>query len=77
MKVIAHGQKLSHSTTVSTILKARERIRQAVKGSAPIQSTIITKQRCPRNGEIAVHLDARSDPKKPTPLTSFYCADEG
>ena len=44
VNVIAHDLKLSHST-VSTILKDKERIREAVKGSAPMQSTIITKQR--------------------------------
>ena len=30
---------------------------------------------CPRNGEIAVHLDGRSDPKTDT-VKPFYCADE-
>ena len=41
---IARDNQLSHST-VSTILKDRERIKEAVKSSAPIKSTIITKQR--------------------------------
>lgn len=41
---IAHDLKLSHST-VSTILKDKERIREAVKSSAPMKSTILTKQR--------------------------------
>ena len=44
VNVIARDMNLSHST-VSTILKDKERIREAVKGSAPMQSTIITKQR--------------------------------
>ncbi|XP_064120422.1 tigger transposable element-derived protein 1-like [Macrobrachium nipponense] len=46
MKVncISRSLHLSHST-VSTILKDKERIKDAVKGAAPIKSTIITKQR--------------------------------
>ncbi|XP_066228014.1 putative CENPB DNA-binding domain-containing protein 1 [Saccopteryx leptura] len=44
VNVIARDTKLSHST-VSTILKDKERIREAVKGSAPMRSTVITKQR--------------------------------
>lgn len=36
--------KLSHSA-VLTILKYSERIREAVKGLAPVQSTAIIKQR--------------------------------
>ena len=44
MNGIARNLKLSHST-VSTILEVKERNREAVKGSAPMQSTIITKQR--------------------------------
>ena len=44
INVIARDMNLSHST-VSTILKDKERICEAVKGSAPMQSTIITKQR--------------------------------
>lgn len=44
VNTIARDLKLSHST-VSTILKDKERIREAVKGSAPIKSTILTKQR--------------------------------
>ncbi|XP_064101295.1 tigger transposable element-derived protein 1-like [Macrobrachium nipponense] len=38
VNVIAHDMKLSHST-VSMILKDKERIREAVKGSAPMRST--------------------------------------
>lgn len=41
---IASDLKLSHFT-VSTILKVKERIREAVIGSAPMQFTVITKQR--------------------------------
>ena len=44
VNAIAHNLELSHST-VSTILKDKERIREAVKGSAPMRSTIITTQR--------------------------------
>ncbi|XP_029633925.1 uncharacterized protein LOC115209617 isoform X1 [Octopus sinensis] len=44
VNTIAHDLKLSHST-VSTILKDKERIREAVKSSAPMKSTILTKQR--------------------------------
>ncbi|XP_064085343.1 tigger transposable element-derived protein 1-like [Macrobrachium nipponense] len=46
MKVncISRSLHLSHST-VSTILKDKERIKDAVKGAAPFKSTIITKQR--------------------------------
>ena len=43
MHVIARDLKLSRAT-VSTILKDKERIRAAVKGSAPMQLTIIMKQ---------------------------------
>ncbi len=38
VNAIAHDLKLSHST-VSTILKDKERIHEAVKGSAPMLST--------------------------------------
>ena len=48
MNVIAPDLKLSRST-VSTILKDKERILDAVKGSSPMQLTVITKQ---RNGDI-------------------------
>uniref|UniRef100_A0A0L8HKQ7 HTH psq-type domain-containing protein n=1 Tax=Octopus bimaculoides TaxID=37653 RepID=A0A0L8HKQ7_OCTBM len=41
---IAHELKLSHST-VTTISKDKERIREAVKGSASMRSTVMTKQR--------------------------------
>ena len=44
VNAIARDFKLSHST-VSTILKDKERIREAVKGSASMRSTIITTQR--------------------------------
>ncbi|XP_068605023.1 tigger transposable element-derived protein 1-like [Brachionichthys hirsutus] len=44
VNVIAREMRLSHST-VSTILKDKERIRDAVEGSAPMHSTVITKQR--------------------------------
>ncbi|XP_066960747.1 tigger transposable element-derived protein 1-like [Macrobrachium rosenbergii] len=44
VNVIARDLQLSHST-VSTILKDKERIREAVKSSAPMRSTVITKQR--------------------------------
>ena len=43
VNVIARDLKLSHST-VLTILKDKERICEAVKGSAPMRSTIITTQ---------------------------------
>ncbi|XP_064099524.1 tigger transposable element-derived protein 1-like [Macrobrachium nipponense] len=43
VSVIARDLHLPHST-VSTILKDKERIREAVKGSAPMRSTVITKQ---------------------------------
>ena len=41
---IARDLQLSHST-VSTILKNKDRIKEAVKAAAPMKSTIITKQR--------------------------------
>ena len=41
---IARDNQLSHST-VSTILKDKDRIKEAVKAAAPIKSTIITKKR--------------------------------
>ena len=41
---IARDNQLSHST-VSTIVKDKDRIKEAVKAAAPIKSTIITKQR--------------------------------
>ncbi|XP_014774300.1 uncharacterized protein LOC106872008 isoform X1 [Octopus bimaculoides] len=44
VNTIARDLKLSHST-VSTILKGKERIREAVKSSVPMKSTILTKQR--------------------------------
>ncbi|XP_063875817.1 tigger transposable element-derived protein 1-like [Scylla paramamosain] len=43
VSVIARDLQLPHST-VSTILKDKERIPEAVKGSAPMRSTVITKQ---------------------------------
>ena len=44
VSVIARDLQLPHST-VSTILKDKERIHEAVKGSALMRSTVITKQR--------------------------------
>lgn len=44
VNVIARDLGWSHST-VTTILKNRTKITQAVKGAAPMKSTIITKQR--------------------------------
>ncbi|XP_014791253.1 putative CENPB DNA-binding domain-containing protein 1 [Octopus bimaculoides] len=44
VNTIAHDLKLLHST-VSTILKDKGRICEAVKGSAPLKSTILAKQR--------------------------------
>nr|XP_033813474.1 CENPB DNA-binding domain-containing protein 1-like [Geotrypetes seraphini] len=44
VNVIACDMKLSHST-VSTIIKDKNRIPEAVKGSAPLRSTMIMKQR--------------------------------
>ena len=44
VSTIANDLQLSHST-VSTILKDKDRIREAVKNCVPIRSTILTKQR--------------------------------
>ena len=44
VNAITRDLKLSHST-VSSILKDKERIREAVEGSAPLRSTVITTQR--------------------------------
>nr|XP_033811880.1 CENPB DNA-binding domain-containing protein 1-like [Geotrypetes seraphini] len=44
VNAIACDIKLSHFT-VSTIMKDKNRICEAVKGSAPLRSTVITKQR--------------------------------
>ena len=44
VNMIARDFKLSHST-VSTILKDKDRICEVAKGSAPMRATVITKQR--------------------------------
>ena len=72
MNVIARDLKLSHST-VSTILKDKERIREAVKGSAPMQSTVITKQRTGPIHEMEklLHMWMEDQIQKRTPLSLF------
>ena len=53
LNVIARDQKLTHST-VSTILKDKERIRNDVNGVGftPMRSTVITKQRSGPNHDM-------------------------
>uniref|UniRef100_A0A0L8I720 Uncharacterized protein n=1 Tax=Octopus bimaculoides TaxID=37653 RepID=A0A0L8I720_OCTBM len=62
--------KLSHST-VSTILKDKKRICEVVKGSAPIRSTVMTKQRTGPIHEMEQLLQIWNDDKiqKETPLS--------
>ncbi|KAI5626234.1 hypothetical protein C0J50_14224 [Silurus asotus] len=72
VNVIARGMKLSHST-VSTILKDKERIREAVKGSAPMRSTVITKQRSGHIHEMEqlLYIWMEEQIQKRTPLSLF------
>ncbi|XP_076054507.1 putative CENPB DNA-binding domain-containing protein 1 [Oratosquilla oratoria] len=70
VNVIARDMKLSHST-VSTILKDKEKIREAVKG--PMQSTLLTKQRFGPIHEMEklLHIWMEDQIKKRTPLSLF------
>ncbi|XP_068218893.1 tigger transposable element-derived protein 1-like [Palaemon carinicauda] len=70
VSLIAREMKLSHST-VSTILKDKDRIRDAVKGSAPLRSTIITKQRTGPIHEMekVLHVWIEDQIKKQIPLS--------
>ncbi|XP_064090764.1 tigger transposable element-derived protein 1-like [Macrobrachium nipponense] len=72
VNVIARDMKLSHST-VSTILKDKERIRDAVKGSAPMRSTVITIQRTGPIHEMEklLHVWMEDQIQKRTPLSLF------
>ena len=72
VNAIARDLKLSH-TTVSTILKDKERIREAVKGSAPMRSTIITTQRTGpiHKMEKLLHVWMEDQIQKRTPLSLF------
>ncbi|XP_051785316.1 tigger transposable element-derived protein 1-like [Erpetoichthys calabaricus] len=72
VNAIACDMKLSHST-VSTILKDKNRIREAVKGSAPLQSTVITKQRTGPIHEMEKLLNIWMEDQiqKRTPLSLF------
>ena len=63
VNVITRDLKLSHST-VSTILNDKERSCEAVKRfctHAIDNYNEATDWACPRNGEIAVHLNGSSD----------------
>lgn len=72
VNAIARDTKLSHST-VSTILKDKERIREAVKGSAPMRSTVITKQRSGHIHEMEklLYIWMEEQIQKRTPLSLF------
>ena len=72
VNVIARELQLSHFT-VSTILKDKERIREAVKGSAPMKSTVITKQRTGPVHEMEKLLSIwmENQIQKRTPLSLF------
>ncbi|XP_039593984.1 CENPB DNA-binding domain-containing protein 1-like [Polypterus senegalus] len=72
VNAIACDMKLSHST-VSTILKDRNRIREAVKGSAPLRSTVITKQRTGPIHEVEKLLNIWMEDQiqQQTPLSLF------
>ncbi|XP_060771024.1 tigger transposable element-derived protein 1-like isoform X4 [Neoarius graeffei] len=72
VNAIARAMKLSHST-VSTILKDKERICEAVKGSAPMRSTVITKQRTGPIHEMEklLHVWMEDQIAKRTPLSLF------
>ena len=69
---IARELRLTHST-ISTIIKDKERILEAVKGSAPMKSTVITKQRTGPLHEMEKLLSTwiESQIQKRTPLSLF------
>ncbi|GAB1610688.1 tigger transposable element-derived protein 1-like, partial [Argonauta hians] len=69
---IARELRLTHST-ISTIIKDKERILEAVKGSAPMKSTVITKQRTGPFHEMEKLLSTwiESQIQKRTPLSLF------
>ncbi|XP_066203011.1 putative CENPB DNA-binding domain-containing protein 1 [Saccopteryx leptura] len=70
VNVIARDTKLSHSS-VLTILK--ERICEAVKGSAPMRSTVITKQRSRPIHEMEklLYIWMEDQIQKRTPISLF------
>ncbi|XP_028664019.1 putative CENPB DNA-binding domain-containing protein 1 [Erpetoichthys calabaricus] len=72
VNVIACDMKLSHST-VSTVLKDKNRIREAVNGSAPLRSTVITKQHTGPIHEMEKLLNIWMEDQiqKQTPLSLF------
>ena len=69
---IARELRLTHST-ISTIIKDKGRILEAVKGSAPMKSTVITKQRTGPLHEMEKLLSTwiESQIQKRTPLSLF------
>ena len=69
---IARELRLTHST-ISTIIKDKERILEAVKGSGPMKSTVITKQRTGPLHEMEKLLSTwiESQIQKRTPLSLF------
>ncbi|XP_066216386.1 putative CENPB DNA-binding domain-containing protein 1 [Saccopteryx leptura] len=72
VNVIARDTKLSHST-LSTILKDKERIREAIKGSTPMRSTVITNQRSGPIHEMEklLYIWMENQIQKRTPLNLF------
>ncbi|XP_066093617.1 putative CENPB DNA-binding domain-containing protein 1 [Saccopteryx bilineata] len=72
VNVIARDTKLSHST-VSTILKDKERIREVVKGFVPMRSTVITKPRSRPIHEMKklLYIWMEDQIQKRTPLSLF------
>ncbi|KAM8769930.1 putative CENPB DNA-binding domain-containing protein 1 [Rhynchonycteris naso] len=72
VNVIARDMKLSH-LTVSTILKDEERIHEAVKGSAPMRSTVLTKHRSGpiHKMEKLLYIWMEDQIQKRTPLSLF------
>ena len=73
VNVFARDQKLTHST-VSTILKDKERIRNDVKGFTPMRSTVITKQRSGNNHDMykLLHIWMEYLFQKQTSLISLF-----